>query len=513
MSLLIKALDKAQEAKAQEAEEQDARIQDRKARDANADSAKRKPHVLDNDESQPAESLTAAKKLAASNALEMELSPISQVDRNAPQSYGAKMQNNPEVFEIASTFKLQQPASTQSASKENKSIKANKTSSAAQASPVNKDSAGAANVFAAKQLESNSPNAILALIAAISLCLLLAAGGYYYLFMDDEPDFVLAKRAELLPTPLPANPSATTQILAEPQQNVQSVKLADSPVQSDIAPKPETTSPIALNEVASPQAAKAENSINKAAKTSVFTDKSLAQNEVVLSDMQVEKTSVEKTILPARNASRTLEGGAIASKSASIQVSRNQAVLGVNPILMDAFNAYNAGNDAVASKLYRQVLQRDVRNVDALLGLGAIAQRQGRIADANGWYAKVLEVEPRNTLANAAILENQPQNDVANNESRIKNMLAKYPDDANLHATLGNFYADLNQWPAAQQAYFDAYRLNASADNAFNLAVSLDQLGKPKLALPYYQSALQLAQTGGSNIDKTALEARIAAIQ
>ncbi len=92
-------------------------------------------------------------------------------------------------------------------------------------------------------------------------------------------------------------------------------------------------------------------------------------------------------------------------------------------------------------------------------------------------------------------------------------MLAKQPDYANLHATLGNFYADLNQWLAAQQAYFDAYLLNASADNAFNLGVSLDQLGKPKLALPYYQRALQLSQSTASKIDKVALEARITAIQ
>jgi uncharacterized protein HemY len=81
-----------------------------------------------------------------------------------------------------------------------------------------------------------------------------------------------------------------------------------------------------------------------------------------------------------------------------------------------------------------------------------------------------------------------------------------------LHIALGNYYAERNQWSSAQQAYFDAYSLNASADNAFNLAVSLDHMGKPKLALPYYQRALELASSN-SNIDKAALEARIAAIQ
>ena len=507
MSLLIKALDKAQEAKAQEA-----KAQEKKVRDANAEPAvKRKPQILDNDVTQSSVNSTTA-KIAAANALEMELSPIAQAKNNAPQSYtpsqsyDTKVQENADAFEITSTFKLQQP--TPSASK------SNKVSSSVKASTANKDSAiSAANVFAAKRIESNNQNAILALVAAISLCLLLAAGGYYYLSIEDEPDFVLAKRPALSPVPLSANPEPNVQAIHESQANLQAVNIESG--QSGITQKSQSASlPIALvNESASQQLEQVENSVNKPAKASNFRDESLAQNEVVLNDMLVEKTTGERVTSSARGVPKTLEAGAIASRSASIQVSKTQPELGVNPILMDAFNAYNAGNDTVASKLYRQVLQRDVRNVDALLGLGAIAQRQGRIADANGWYGKVLEVEPRNALANTAILDNQPQNDVANNESRIKSMLAKYPDDANLYATLGNFYADLNQWPAAQQAYFDAYRLNASADNAFNLAIALDQLGKPKLALPYYQSALQLAQTGGSNIDKNALEARIAAIR
>ncbi|HSF70864.1 MAG TPA: tetratricopeptide repeat protein, partial [Methylotenera sp.] len=158
------------------------------------------------------------------------------------------------------------------------------------------------------------------------------------------------------------------------------------------------------------------------------------------------------------------------------------------------------------------VLRRDIRNVDALLGLGAIASRQGRSADANAWYRKVLEVDPRNSIAQAALLDNRSQGSELNNETRLKNMLAKQPDDANLHVALGNLYAEQNQWPAAQQAYFDAYSLNRSVDNAYNLAVSLDQMGKSKLALPYYQQALAQA-SDTSNIDRAALSARIAAIQ
>ncbi len=481
MSLLIKALDKAQEAKAQT------------AKVAQPEQVKLEDLPADNQltlEADVVPANVASAKLAAANALEMELSPVSN---KSAQPVSSSAENNADIFSITSTFKLNELA-------------ASKTSATSKASAKS-----AANVFAAKRIESNNRNTILALIAGVGLCALLAVAAYFYLFMDKEPDFIVAKPAAILPEPLPANSEPA--LVSLPPVNAEALSaqsIADSVAEKQSAPITFAETETLIQTV---------KPGNKKQNAQVFNNESLTENEVMLDEMVAEKTAkvqssqFSSASQPKQNASKVVEVEEIASKSASIQVSKTKPELGVNPILMDAFNAYNVGNDAVASKLYRQVLQRDLRNVDALMGLGAIAQRQGRVADANGWYAKVLEVEPRNALATSAILDSQPQNDVASNESRIKNMLAKQPDDANLHATLGNFYADLNQWSAAQQAYFDAYRLNASADNAFNLGVSLDQLGKPKLALPYYQRALQLSQSTASKIDKVALEARITAIQ
>ena len=180
-----------------------------------------------------------------------------------------------------------------------------------------------------------------------------------------------------------------------------------------------------------------------------------------------------------------------------------------------AYEPFNRGEDASAQQQYRQVLQHDVRNVDALLGMAAIAQRQGRDADAVGWYQKVLDIEPRNTIAQSAIVSPQVNNDAVGAESRIKNMLAQQPEAANLHAALGNLYAEQNQWASAQGAYFDASRFAPSnADYAFNLAISLDQLGKSALALKQYQRALELLnQSGSTSPDRATLEARVQALQ
>ncbi len=203
------------------------------------------------------------------------------------------------------------------------------------------------------------------------------------------------------------------------------------------------------------------------------------------------------------------------SKHAPIKLITQVPTTGVDPTLLNAYQAFNRSEDVAAQRLYRQVLQGDVRNVDALLGMAAIAQRQGRDADAAGWYQKVLEIEPRNSIAQSAIVSPQGNSDVVGTESRIKSMLALQPDGAHLHAALGNLYAEQNQWALAQEAYFNASRLAPeNADYAFNLAVSLDQLGKSNLALKQYQRALALLdKSGASSPDRTQLEARIQALQ
>jgi Tfp pilus assembly protein PilF len=352
----------------------------------------------------------------------------------------------------------------------------------------------AANVFSAKGAGAVSGNKALALIAGASLIALLAMGLYYYQFVMSVPDVVVPPRS-----------------LAQMQESVQEQVQEQLPEQL-ADPLPETSgAETAMPPAFVPETQMAENSTTKkmVKQPAVSEDEEFAEDEAL-----VDETVTAKANKKGSQSKNSRSDEAIASRSASIEVTRTQsAAAAVNPTLMSAYQAYIAGNDTDAQKLYKQVLQRDIHNVDALLGLGAIATRQGRDADANGWYRKVLEVDPRNNIAQAALLESQPQGSEANSESRLKNMLVKNPSDANLHVSLGNLYAEQNQWPAAQQAYFDAFSLNGSADNAFNLAVSLDQMGKPKLALPYYQRASELAQIQANSIDKVALEARIAAIQ
>jgi tetratricopeptide (TPR) repeat protein len=90
-------------------------------------------------------------------------------------------------------------------------------------------------------------------------------------------------------------------------------------------------------------------------------------------------------------------------------------------------------------------------------------------------------------------------------------MLADNPGSHVLNFTLGNELAQQGRWAEAQQEYFKAFSAEPdNADFAYNLAISLDHLRQPKLALEYYQRAIALAKARGARFDLAAAEARVA---
>jgi Tfp pilus assembly protein PilF len=218
---------------------------------------------------------------------------------------------------------------------------------------------------------------------------------------------------------------------------------------------------------------------------------------------------------PLADASDSIETVAIASSrsatSGDISVHRDPAgVTPVSPALMQAYEALQSGDLARAKGLYLQVLQAEPRNMDALLGLGAIALNEGRLEDASRYYQRVLELDPRNSYAQAGLISIVGGADAQASEFRLQQLIARDPS-AVLYFCLGNLYAQQGQWPAAQQAYFQAYQMQQDhADYAFNLAVGLEHVGQHRLALDYYRKALDLSfKKGHANFDQSLVIQRV----
>lgn len=355
----------------------------------------------------------------------------------------------------------------------------------------------ASNMFAAK-VEPVSEMRPIVWIVLFGVLSFLAIVGYFYYQLN-----VVNAPATPIPNP-PALPSSASQ---QPPIAAQG-QLSQAPSQY-----------VASADQLTPTTSATSSNADSPVETLITQPTGNANEKVTQAPVTAQSTPSKITtgsnapVAEVQRPTSTLVVPTIASQSASIQVSKSQSPPAVNPLLMNAYNAYLAGNNQEAQSLYKRVLQRDTRNVDALLGMGAIAEREGRMSDALGWYQKVLEIDPKNATALSAYAASVVQDDQTS-VLKLKNMVAEHPNDANAHANLGAYFAGQSQWAEAQQSYFEAYRLNDTAENAFNLAVSLDQMGKPALALPYYQQALaQVTASPSSTIDISALQARIAAIQ
>lgn len=179
-----------------------------------------------------------------------------------------------------------------------------------------------------------------------------------------------------------------------------------------------------------------------------------------------------------------------------------------------AHAAFMRGETDLARSIWMKTFQTDARNINALHGLAAIAQLEGRPDQAAALYRRVLEVDPKDAVAHAGLLAIRAPTDARQTESRLKGLLAEQPNSPHLHFALGNLYLNDARWAEAQQAFFKAHVADpANPDYLYNLAVSLDHLHQTKLAAQHYARALAAAKSHTAAFDPAQVEARIKMLQ
>jgi tetratricopeptide (TPR) repeat protein len=193
------------------------------------------------------------------------------------------------------------------------------------------------------------------------------------------------------------------------------------------------------------------------------------------------------------------------------EVTASRPVPQVHPNIAAGYAAYLAGDLAAARTEYQHALREEPASRDALLGLAALDVRAGRFETAEAGYLRLLQADPRDSHALAGLVALRAgRTDPLAAESRVKSVLADNPGSHVLNFTLGNQLAQQGRWAEAQQEYFRAFTGEPdNADFAYNLAISLDHLRQPKLALEYYQRAIALAKARGGRFDLGAAEGRV----
>lgn len=179
-----------------------------------------------------------------------------------------------------------------------------------------------------------------------------------------------------------------------------------------------------------------------------------------------------------------------------------------------AYAAFQSGNSTEATRLYKDVLKQDPTQRDAWLGLAVIAHNNNQLEAAMDAYKRVLRLEPQNATALAGLTALNNNADEPRQESRLRELLARSPQEADLNHSLALVLSGERRWSEAQQLFFKAHTLAPQEPQfAYNLAVALDQLRRPTLAAQYYETALNLAQGKAPSFDEARARTRLAALR
>ena len=226
----------------------------------------------------------------------------------------------------------------------------------------------------------------------------------------------------------------------------------------------------------------------------------------------VPASSAERPLTKREALARNLRDAPVAREAPTgLKLARSTEPQKINPELAIAYQSLVAGNYAEAQKRYSTLVRVEPLNIDAHLGLATATARGGDIASAVQHYRQVLVLDPRNGLAIMGLVALNEGAPSASLEVELKTLVGRNPDAAPLHFALGNLYAGELRWTEAQQAYFEAFRIEpTNPDYLFNLGVSLDQLRQRRLALDYYKRAEAIAiAKGGGQFDRNTIAKRI----
>ncbi len=230
---------------------------------------------------------------------------------------------------------------------------------------------------------------------------------------------------------------------------------------------------------------------------------------------QVADTTVPEEDEPPATPPRSRDGDTsarIATPPSPIRVTASKVKL--DPSLERGYAALIRGDIPQAKTAYEAALNSDPNNIDALHGLAAVYQHLGNSIQAEQHFRRALEVDPKDNLALAALINLHGQASQPQAESRLKSALADRPDDPATNFALGNLYSQQDRWGDAQQAYFRAMTGDPeNADYLFNLAVALDHLHQEKLAAQFYGRALDAIQKRAGGFDPAQVSERLKKLQ
>ena len=256
----------------------------------------------------------------------------------------------------------------------------------------------------------------------------------------------------------------------------------------------------------------------------VLTDESQQTDKLLSGETEIDTskdsvsqvinlTTVESSGLRDTDTTQLPASRSFASpSSASGEVAGGEAASGeLATLISEGYRAYQSGDYARARSVYERAMHLDPYSRDANLGVAAIAGLQGNKRLAEDRYRHLLSLNPDDLAAFSSMLQLSLSNNSLEQEMRA-HAEQSTDDSVVLYAALGNFYGQQSRWREAREAYSQTIAGNsARPDDIYNLAVSLDNLGRQQEALQYYLRAIDAE--GDYSFNRVEVLSRLSTLQ
>lgn len=209
------------------------------------------------------------------------------------------------------------------------------------------------------------------------------------------------------------------------------------------------------------------------------------------SNLKVSRETPDlKSLIAKSDAGETFE-----SNSLKIKVQRPG--LDTNYELNRAYNTLMAGDSEQAIEIYKNVLNADPENQDALFGVAALYHRQGQLDKARPYYARLLKLNPQHKegLNNflALISDEAPEEALA----ELERLGQRNPEYSPIPAQQAIVLKKLGYLDQARDQMLHAIELSPdSLTYKYNLAVILDQMGDVTNASGLYRLLIDASLKG-----------------
>jgi tetratricopeptide (TPR) repeat protein len=166
-----------------------------------------------------------------------------------------------------------------------------------------------------------------------------------------------------------------------------------------------------------------------------------------------------------------------------------------------AYHALMRGQYETASGLYGQILEREPKNLPAILGKSASLHKLRRHREARELYERALQIDPGNREALTNLLSIFAQESPREALAQLLQLHRSHSDFSPLAAQIASLSAQLGD--LTQALRYQAMAVSLDGENALyavNLAIIQDRAGMAEEAAQSYEAALTAIGRGATGL-------------